>query len=280
MELEVKVKLSDQQLQQATISFCTLITAGDRESSLPLLALSMFATSIFANTDRNVEALSVYFGQTLKLSYKARRKLRDRSFLEDVHLDIITRRQAEMREFFIDEEDFLDPRYDFDFTDLSDLSPCWRGDEGYERPKGWYRIALKVKGKYPDGDEWLGTNGWGSHSAVGEWPVCYHGTTLDGAKSIIRSHFKAGNGSSYGRGIYSTPNIYLAERDYAQIFRSKTTGKRYKVVLQNRINPEWREICPDRDFWLIPIPRETSPRRERRIAQAAIRPYGILIRRV
>ena len=88
-----------------------------------------------------------------------------------------------------------------------------RGDELYERPKGWYRMALKVKGKYPDGDTWLGTKGWRRHSVPGEWPVSYHGTSLDGAKGIIRSHYKAGDRSAYGRGIYSTPDIHVAERE-------------------------------------------------------------------
>lgn len=57
---------------------------------------------------------------------------------------------------------FFDPEYDS--TDLSDSAECARGDELYERPKGWYRMALKVKDKYPDGDTWLGDNGWRSHS--------------------------------------------------------------------------------------------------------------------
>ncbi|KAF3833650.1 hypothetical protein F7725_024854 [Dissostichus mawsoni] len=134
-------------------------------------------------------------------------------------------------------------RYDYDFTDLSDSAECMRGEEPYERPKGWYRMALKVKGKYPDGDTWLGPDGWRSHSVPGEWPASYHGTSLDGARGIIKSHYKAGDGAAYGRGIYSTPDIHVAEKEqYAVTFKSKKTGKSYKVILQNRINPERRDM--------------------------------------
>ena len=40
-----------------------------------------------------------------------------------------------------------------------------RGNEIYNRPRGWKRIALKVNGKYVD-DDWLG-----SSNSEGEWPV-------------------------------------------------------------------------------------------------------------
>ncbi|KAK5855332.1 hypothetical protein PBY51_005439 [Eleginops maclovinus] len=85
------------------------------------------------------------------------------------------KRQVDETEFLVDEKEFFDPQYDCDFTHLSDSAECMRGDEPYERPKGWYRMALKVKGKYPDGDAWLGTDGWRSHSVDEEWPVSYHG---------------------------------------------------------------------------------------------------------
>lgn len=263
-------------LKSCSKSFCTWIAAGDRELSRTLLVLSMCIT-----TELKVEALSSLFGQTLKLYDKARRQLQNRLFLEDVHLSIVTQRQTQMREFFIDVEDFFDPRYDYDFTNLSDRSRCWRGGEEYERPMGWYRIALKVKGKYPDGDAWLGTAGWRSYSVEGEWPACYHGTTLSGAKGIVRSHYKAGDRGTYGRGIYSTPEIHVAEREeFARTFTSVTTGKRYKVILQNRINPDGRQICQRSDYWLIPIPEGTTPWQEQCIVEASIRPYGILIREV
>ncbi|XP_071060842.1 uncharacterized protein [Pseudochaenichthys georgianus] len=186
-----------------------------------------------------------------------------------------------LEEFFIDEKEFFDPKYDYDFTDLSDTAECMRGDEPYERPKGWYRMALKVKGKYPDGDTWLGTKGWRSHSVAGEWPVSYHGTSLDGARGIIKSHYKAGAREKYGRGIYSTPDLRVAKKDgYAKIFTSSTTGKSYKVILQNRINPELRLICKEPRYWVIRFIEGLSASTEKQLVERAIRPYGILIREI
>ncbi|XP_034017455.1 uncharacterized protein LOC117502502 [Thalassophryne amazonica] len=180
---------------------------------------------------------------------------------------------------FLKTSEFFDPQYDHDFTNLSGSAECKRGDEVYVRPKGWYRIALKVKGKYPGGDAWLGSNGWRSHSDPGEWPVSYHGTSVDGADGIIKSHYKAGDRAMYGRGIYSTPDIHIAEKeDYAKTFESQTTGKKYKVILQNRINPKMREICQRSDYWLVRIDKVTSARKEKQIVESAIRPYGILVK--
>uniref|UniRef100_A0A096MCF3 PARP catalytic domain-containing protein n=1 Tax=Poecilia formosa TaxID=48698 RepID=A0A096MCF3_POEFO len=179
------------------------------------------------------------------------------------------------KEFFIDEKEFFDPDYDFDFTNLSDSADCMRGNETYERPKGWYRMALKVKGKYPEGDAWLGTNGWRSNSVPGEWPVSYHGTGLEGERGIISSHYKAGDGQVYGRGIYSTPELHEAEK-YSKTFTSGSTGKTYTVIMQNRINPKKRQICDK--YWLIPVPEGTSADEEKRIVESSIRPYGVLIK--
>ncbi|KAI3370586.1 hypothetical protein L3Q82_007155 [Scortum barcoo] len=44
----------------------------------------------------------------------------------------------------IDEEEFFDPDYDYDFTDLKDTETFYRGGEVYERPCGWKHYALKV----------------------------------------------------------------------------------------------------------------------------------------
>lgn len=55
-----------------------------------------------------------------------------------------------------------------------------RGYIKYKRPCGWKRLALKVTGKYDNGDDkWLGTN-------KDAWPVSYHGTTKHNAKSIAK----------------------------------------------------------------------------------------------
>jgi len=182
-------------------------------------------------------------------------------------------------EMFVDMDEFFEPRYDYDFTHLSDMSVCERGNELYKRPCGWYRVALKVWNKYPDGNTWLGTDGWRSHSVAGEWPVSYHGTSVDGATAIVKNHYKAGPGQLYGRGIYSTPDIEQAS-GYSKEFTSKKTGKRYRVLMQNRINPNMRKVCNRKDYWLIEIPEGTSDDKEEEIVEKAIRPYGILLKEV
>ncbi|KAI4871472.1 hypothetical protein NFI96_008979, partial [Prochilodus magdalenae] len=183
------------------------------------------------------------------------------------------------KELFVDLDKFLDPCYDYDFRRGSDSSQCSRGGEPYSRPWGWYRFALRVRNKYPDGNTWLGSAGWRSHSSPGEWPVSFHGTSIDGARGITRSHFTAGPREAYGRGIYSTPDIEVAlGYTLHKTFTSSTTGKTYHVIMQNRINPGKRVITEKKDHWLIPVPQGSSAAEEKRIVEASIRPYGILIK--
>lgn len=183
------------------------------------------------------------------------------------------------QEMFVNMDEFFDPCFDFDFTNTTDKSICMRGNEPYKRPCGWYRIALKVLNKYPDGNDWLGTNGWRSYSVAGEWPVSYHGTSVEGATGIVKKHYKAGPRQLYGRGIYSTYDINQAS-GYSKEFTSKKTGKRYRVLMQNRINPVMRKVCDRQDYWLIEVPEGTSAAKETEIVEKSIRPYGILLKEV
>lgn len=173
----------------------------------------------------------------------------------------------------------LDPTYDRDFTHTTDDKDFRRGGEPYKRPLGWQRFALKVLDKYPDGNTWLGTNEKRRHSVDGEWPVSYHGTTMDGVRGITKAHYKPGSRNVFGSGIYSTPNINVAI-GYSTEFHSKNDGKTYKVLLQNRINPERRKICKRKDYWLIEIPEGTQPGKVKEIVEKSIRPYGILLKEV
>ncbi|XP_071315052.1 uncharacterized protein [Trachinotus anak] len=182
------------------------------------------------------------------------------------------------RNHIIDEDEFFAPQYDYDFTHLRDTETYWRGGEKYERPNGWFRFGLKVLDKY-DGNTWLGTSYRSTQSCPGEWPVSYHGTSKKGSEGIIEGHYKPGPGQVYGRGIYSTPEIAEAIY-YAKTFTSKKNGKNYKVILQNRINPEYREKYNNDKYWLIPIPQGTSDGDEQRVVERAIRPYGLLIKEV
>lgn len=162
-----------------------------------------------------------------------------------------------------------------------------RGNEQYVRPCGWNRAALRVLNKYDDGDSWLGT---GKDS----WPVSYHGKNMDGSLGIILTHGGSPSdepsfqgavaaslvaGETRGRGVYSTPDIKTAEK-YCKEFKSKVDGKTYKVVLQNRINPQKRVKCQREGTWLVYIPEGRNDIQSRAIVQESLRPYGLLLKQV
>ncbi|XP_047195979.1 uncharacterized protein LOC118109522 isoform X2 [Hippoglossus stenolepis] len=182
------------------------------------------------------------------------------------------------KNLIIDEEEFFDPEHDNDFTKLTETETYWRGGEKYERPCGWYRFGLKVLDKYC-GNTWLGTTYRGTQSSPGEWPVSYHGTSKKGAGGIIGDHYEPGSRQAYGRGIYSTPEISVAIR-FATKFTSSKNGKTYKVILQNRINPVFREKHNNDLYWLVPIPKGTSKAEKQEMVERAIRPYGLLLKEV
>lgn len=218
--------------------------------------------------------------ETSQVSQSNFRRLRcalgggDPSVGYDCEEDCATRNPA----CFIDDAEFFDPRFDYDFTGLRDVETYHRGGEVYERPCGWQRFALRVLGDYKD-NIWLGTQYRSTASVPGEWPVSYHGTSKAGAEGIITGHYKPGPGDTYGRGIYSTP--FLSEAIwYAKTFTSKKTGKKYKVILQNRINPKYREKHNAGKYWLIRVPKGTSKEEEQKLVQRAIRPYGLLLKEV
>ena len=166
--------------------------------------------------------------------------------------------------------DQLDPRYDFDFSDIKDDDKKYmRGGFVYLRPYGWKRLAINVVGRY-ENDEWLGPDGIRTKQATGEWPVSYHDTDILNANPILEERFKPGPRALYGGGIYTSPNLEMVERYYAQEFKHK--GKSYKIAFQNRVNPDRLKVIPARetgagaDYWLS------------RTGDA--RPYGVLIREV
>ncbi|XP_026222138.1 uncharacterized protein LOC113166290 [Anabas testudineus] len=180
--------------------------------------------------------------------------------------------------FIIDENEFFAPEFNYDFTNLQDTETYYRGGEVYERPCGWFRYGLKVLNKYGD-NTWLGTSYRSTQSVPGEWPVSFHGTSKEGAEGIIDGYYKPGPGQAYGRGIYSTP--YVAEAvHYAKTFTSNKNGKKYKVILQNRINPQYRLKYNNDKYWLIPVPSGLSNEQERVMVERAIRPYGLLLKQV
>ncbi|XP_039663512.1 uncharacterized protein LOC120563421 [Perca fluviatilis] len=175
-------------------------------------------------------------------------------------------------------KEHFDPKFDYDFTKLKDTKEYYRGGEKYKRPCGWQRFALKVLDEFGD-NTWLGNPGRSTQSVPGEWPVSYHGTKEICVEAIIEKNYKKGNRAVYGPGIYSTPNIDIAE-GYAHEFPSERTGKKYKTVLQNRINPEYRKMYNHDQYWLVPIDEGTSEEEEKEIVRKAIRPYGLLLKEI
>ncbi len=169
--------------------------------------------------------------------------------------------------------DFLDPSYDFDFTNMKCSGYTYmRGNYKYNRPYGWNRIALKVLDKFPDND-WLGVKNRQSllDSVDGEWIVSYHGTKKNYANSIAKNGFLLNKGKHfyYGVGIYSTPDINIAA-DYAEDFKYGRVN--YQIVFQNRVNPNTlvKAAKPETgigDYYITPNDRD-------------IRPYGLCIRKL
>ena len=99
---------------------------------------------------------------------------------------------------------------------------------------------------------------------------------MDSARMIVKEGYKPGPGDAHGKGIYSSPSLEMVERYYAKEFELE--GKRYKIALQNRVNPDQGagrlEITAasvtgtGADYWLSPAYNDD------------VRPYGILIREV
>ena len=201
--------------------------------------------------------------------------------------------------FGLDPSD-LAPEYDYDFTDKRDDGQTYKRGWNdvdrkyfvYTRPYGWKRFALKVQGKY-ENDTWLGPNGIRTDSEAGEWPVSYHGTGAEACGNIHDTGYdpKRSSRQLYGPGIYCSPDIEsVANYKYAQTFECK--GKKYKVVLQNRVNPEKiakqhkKKSDSYRDYSLVLIDKEITPfeywrcpRHDPEKGIYDIRPYGILIRK-
>lgn len=189
----------------------------------------------------------------------------------------------------INPQDFFDRKFDYDFTNVKDGDRKFeRGNERYLRPCGWRRVALQVCQKYDDGsDVWLGT---GSQA----WPVSYQGYDMDGSLGVILTRRESENhgedsfleaaaqslvtdDKKLGRGIYSTPDVNLAEK-YCKTFKSKKDGKKYKVLLQNRINPKNRKTCQRENVWLVYVPEKCSDVQTRALVQESVRPYGLLLK--
>ena len=185
--------------------------------------------------------------------------------------------KASARRILVLDPELLSPNLNYDFTSKRDDGTRYeRGGYTYSRPYGWYRYALKVNGKYND-DIWLGEHRNRTESTPGEWPVSFHGTAIKNVKGIAMHGYQLSRSmrEKYGRGIYSSPSIKVAEV-YAKPFECES--KKYKVVFQNRVNSNGlkvipvEKVCRDRsdgmitgDYWI-------------QTCEDYIRPYGICIK--
>ena len=217
-----------------------------------------------------VDQQRLFFAGTI---LEDRKVLSDYSIEHDSTLHLVLRLRGGGPVNLLLDPKMLDEKYNYDFTNRKpDGTAFKRGERAYQRPYGWMRIAMNVKGKYGD-STWLGGIGGGirEKSNAGEWPVSYHGTRKDAAEAIAAMGFDLNKGKrfKYGKGIYSTPDPAEAER-YATTF--KWEDKNYKVMLQNRVNMADTEVFPNgngrsSDYFVT-------------ASEDQIRPYGILIKEV
>eukprot|EP00731_Ephydatia_muelleri_P029889 Em0021g412a len=173
----------------------------------------------------------------------------------------------------------LDPPYHYDFTGINDAGQRFmRGGYEYKRPCGWRRFAIKVLGlKYYTNDNWLIQR----DPKSGEWPVSYHGTGINELQSIFQSGDPIGEGHPFAKGAYTSPSVEMVDRYYSKGFDHN--GRKYRVVLQNRVNPDIAgghfQVIPaaktrvGADYWV-------SPLHDNHNGIYDVRPYGILIRDV
>ncbi|RGB32148.1 hypothetical protein C1646_670347 [Rhizophagus diaphanus] len=207
----------------------------------------------------------LYIDRPIRLGFSSK-LLNDRRTLESYNIKRgdtihILFRMLGGSEYYVINDDFISPQYNFDFTNLRDDGVVYtRGKELYKRPYGWRRIALNIN-KYGD-NEWLGSAG----NSSSEWPVTYHGTKKEFANNIAEKGYLLSECKrfAYGRGIYSTPEVDIAE-EYAAEFTHENAD--YKVVFQNRVNPEGLLKVNNNTYWITP-------------EEENIRPYGLCIKKV
>jgi hypothetical protein len=155
---------------------------------------------------------------------------------------------------------FLDPKYDYDFTNIKDgKKKFMRGGLEYKRPCGWKRYALKVNGKY-ENDNWIIHKGKNIND--NEWAVSYHGVKIENGNSILDFGMKISNKYNYSIGIYCTPDIEIA-KEFSPIFTNPFSKKKYKIVFQNRVKPssihKASEIGGPDYFWYVSDGKDIRP---------------------
>jgi hypothetical protein len=174
----------------------------------------------------------------------------------------------------------FDPRFNRDYPQAQEET---RGGRPYYFPQGWYRHALKVEGKYPGNQVWLGMN-----NSPGEWAVAYHGTKAGVVRNIINAGLKhqfvtadacADEAKLQRPGIPNVNGLYVATHceGGASIYTGggfpiqgpQGTFKTYHVAFQCRVeNDKYTEHKGPVNVGLA----------LRVFDEKAIRPYGILLK--
>ena len=175
----------------------------------------------------------------------------------------------------------LDPKFDCDFTDMLDNGCQYtRGGFEYNPPYGWYRVALRVQGKY-ENDAWLGPYIVGAprlDSVPWEWPVAYHGTRRMSVENIVCEGFHPGPRARFGPGVYTCPSIDVVASLYAEPFLHN--GEWYQIAFQNRVNPSLGHLnIVDKAYTGVEADYWVSPYQSVDWNVHDVRPYGILLRK-
>jgi hypothetical protein len=158
-----------------------------------------------------------------------------------------------------------------------------RGGLDYNPPVGFYRYGMKVLDKYDNGDNtWLGmVNG------KGEWGVAYHGTPYRFVKSISETPLRVGDVNVYGRGIYCSPYVDVAEQYSFELdFPINGEIEKLKYVFMCRVNVSnihrcTEPICPEAENPKYTVHFTTNSNiwfaNLKNSKYESIRQYGILI---
>ncbi|KAI1712330.1 ubiquitin family domain-containing protein [Ditylenchus destructor] len=196
------------------------------------------------------------------------RTLADYNIQRESTLHLVLRlRGGGCQHYYVDNDAYA-AKWNCDFRNIKiDSASFARGGMAYTRPLGSMRYAVKVLNKYGD-NTWLGIGGYRTHSDEGEWPVAYHGTKATNLSGIVKEglSLEKGRRFQFGRGIYCTPDPETALL-YAATYNFQ--GKRYRLILQTRVNPDKLLVVRKKDaregeYWLLPT-------------QEDIRPYGVCV---